>query len=1123
MKYKNTIILIVIIVIIGILIYRWYFNSFEGFLTNDDNLLKLTDISTYDYLWSNNLLLNQKGIKPESLIVLQKPKISTSNGKIIGSMVANSLDDINNKTVIVSKDVKSPIKLEEIFKLSPDSKMTSEPVFNKLLTYEELIDNTKRNANIVDMLNSSLSELQNIFGQIGTKIADKYDIKLYKMSLGEEGETKKLNVNTDGSISLSFNNPSGFNAISFPVGSTVKITKNNGSTETFYIPTEYMIDKNNNFIPEEEINYNTLFNGLSNIDGDKYNPFGKYGLGCKNNNNNNQNLYTNAGRKYNYNYALGSSKNESQALNSKEKLGTYIESDSVVKTGPVANNSKNSYIKINGNLYFVNHIVEIDNNDTNHNINDKRNISRYIYKYGTKIRSKRASKCSNKNNFSINKIGDYSDDIYCNPGEKLLNYRNCGPKRKRAYCINNDNFITANNNSMYSNYIYINREWIPFSEYEKYISIKYSSGFFPCKIKFAKRIDVSTELEYSFDIPKNNTYQPYTTIRIERTSSVSESINAINNFLNMNNSTLFNVYKRNILACLWHDGKVTIENFYKDDKDPNILFKFDKVLDTVNNEGPAFSPYVTIEFDNKNDAKEYVANILNKIQRNLENNKKKFKTPTITKNTIDLTDIMDIRSNKERNINKIQQDINEVLDNFKLEYNSLSGSKTEDIDNLKKIIQESMSVFSNNLNTYNVNLMMSLPNFSLKNDGNIESNYIDLSNGSIVQYYNKITNVNITMTEDPISLLLQKNLTNLTNQIETFITIFTKNGNKYDSLMNQISKGELKHYPLTIHRPIPPTGYKALGDIVEITGYTDEKSSALYNKNPRLNITEYGCVPEQCVVEVRPWLASDKIYEYSNDGKYLGLFRNPYLNTFRSTKSRNALPEGGVEKIVACVAKSRIIDDLKKAESCANEYKRGYEQIIKDSSLDRDNILYDKQESRMQSAIASRQDTINSLKNELKQMQKQDRKAIIINHSINRKKFQDLLDRQIYNMDKLITNLYSIISINVNMGELIAKLREKGIGIDKIEEIISTIKTGKRIYSLKTTTSDSGSSISDASTEEGTTASGAEADSHIAEPVKLQRIIYKTKDGREQEMILRSLVESSCGCYFTDEEIIRTR
>ena len=143
---------------------------------------------------------------------------------------------------------------------------------------------------------------------------------------------------------------------------------------------------------------------------------------------------------------------------------------------------------------------------------------------------------------------------------------------------------------------------------------------------------------------------------------------------------------------------------------------------------------------------------------------------------------------------------------------------------------------------------------------------------------------------------------------------------------------------------------------------------------------------------------------------------------------------------------------------------------------------------------------------------------MIINHSYNRKRFQDLLDKQIYNMDKLITNLYSVISINVNMDELISKLNARGITQAKIQEIIDTIKETDTTFTL-----DEGQIVPDNQQGVGETSDGNGPDAVIAEPAKLQRIIYRTRDGREQEMILRSLVESSCGCYFTDDEVIRTR
>jgi hypothetical protein len=1142
MKHLNTILLVVIVIVVLILIYRWYNNSFEGFLTNDDNLLTLTDVSTYDYLWSNNLLLEQykdDDTKPKNLVILQKPKISYANGKILGSMIATNLEDINKKSISVSKDVRIPVDLEEIVSLKPESDETIEPVFNKLLTFKELSDNVSRNEAIVTKLRTSLTDIESMFNakNINTKLKNKYYITLYTNYLGDN--TKRdvsLTKNDNGDMSLSYSETSGFNAISFPVGSKVTITKKGRGTSTFYIPADNITDDNDTFIEKDKITYDTIFaNSSGNLTEHTYNPFGMYGLGYKNYDNTNVQLYKNNNRQYNYNYTI-----EDNGI--KSALSSYIKDDNLIsKCSSLTNECNNCYIEIDNNLYFVKHVVEIVNNDDKYEINETRDIIRNVYTFGSKKGRISRGKCFKKHRFNDFDIGK-TNFIRCkNENEKLLHFDKLGcAGTRRGYCINNHDYIgqnTTENEIIY--HINVNREWINKDDYNSsYKGTDYDSdsGTFKCYIKFGSRTNVTNiddDKAYPIEIPKNNTADP--TYDFSITSSDNDNVirNAINGLFNMKKEQLFDTFKRNILACLWRDGEVVFEN--KDGSTNNnddYIIEFNKILFNEDNitEGPIYSPYVIFAFDNKTDAKYYVANILNKIHKGYEDEKKvvKFKTPTITPNVIDLLEFSDLRSESGRTISQIQKDINDVLDNFSVDDNSLKD-KDDEIAALKTAITNSISSFNTKLKIYNINLMMSMPIYKSGTNGK-EQEYINLFNGNHPINYeaNKIESITVEMMNDPISNLISSNIINITTQINKFISFFNTNGNKYAKLKRQIDEKSLNHYPLTIHRPIAPKGYKALGDIVEVTGYTDKNSSYLYNINPKANIEEYGCVPEQCVVEVRPWLVSDKVFEYYSVGVgYFALFRNPYLNTFRATKSKNVLPDGGVEKIVACVAKSGIIDDLKKADKCANEYKRGYEQVVKGSNLDRDSILYDKQEASMLSSIAERQDTITKLKQNLKQMQHQDRQAIIINHSINRKKFQDLLDKQTYNMDKLITNLYSIISININMGELISKLREKGITINKIEEIISTIKSGKKIYSnTPTTTAVSGVSINQVNEqngEGGVSESGLEPDSHIAEPVKLQRIIYKTQDGREQEMILRSLVEASCGCYFTDEEVLKTR
>lgn len=1113
MKYLNIIILSIIILIVGILVYRWYFNKTEGFfgLTQDDNLVKTNDLSTYDYLWSNNLYLEQfpKDNPPENLIVLQKPRLTDTNtGKILGTMITDKLDELNRNTTIVERDVKKPTGLQKIFTFNN----TSEPVFNKLLTADSLNEYKKRNDAVLNTLEQSLTDFDEIFNQALSKVNNNFTVELYRNSLGEEGETKNFITDEDGNLVIDVTNEI-YNGIKFPIGSTVEISIRNGQSYKYYIPTENAINNDNIVMGVDEIIYDKIFAGTG-LSQHSFNPFGSYGLGWKNYLENKEQLHKNANRMFNYNYGIGNN-GQPSGLTEKNALQSYIDNlvnsgESVDSSEELSNSGLNKYVQFDGKRFFVNHIIEINNNDTTYPINAKRNIVRNVYNYGSGEGYDYSSHCgSKKGTVDSQYIGMYEAE-YCRSNQtKIKSARdNCIKGRRRVWCAEGKPgetviFSDSHQKNKVVKQIYVNREWISAEDYSGFYNLNLSSlPSYKIEIKYGSRENYNNELsKLGFDIN-------------QEIFSQSNTNKSVIQLFQLNTGNLFDIHIRNILSCLWYDGEVTLENYYTGTE--GIEFTYDTEFEG-DHQGPKYSPYVTIKFVNKSEAQNFVAYNINNVQNNILY--RKFRNPTLSLDNITIPNFKKLTANNGNNIPQIKENILTVLDNYNRYSSNEQQIEDNEITTIKTAIESTISGFSNEIKLYYINFMMTLPKFKIDNEGNtIREGAINLANGQMIdnELSYKIRNVKITINKNsnPIYKVLVTNISKLRQDLQNFKEKFIADSSKYSTLITQIENNQLKHYPLTIHRPIAPPRYKALGDIVEISGYTNENSSAVYNKNPAENLEEYGCVPEHCVVEARPWLVSDKVYELRSNGQYLALFRNPYLNTFRAVTQVNATPEGAVEKIVACVAKSNIVNDIKHADKCANEYKRGYESVVNNNNLDRGNILFDKQEARLQNMLAERQETIDGLKKTISQVQKQDRQSIVINHSINRKRFQDLLDKQVYNMDQLITNLYSIISINVNMEELVARLQEKGITRDKISEIIDTIRKSEKIYSV---------SSSSTPIDVATTASGNEPDAVIAEPAKLQRIIYRTRDGREQEMILRSLVESSCGCYFTDEEVIRTR
>jgi hypothetical protein len=1134
MKYLNIIILSIIIIIIIILIYRWYY-GIEGFLTQDDNLVKIDEISNYTYLWSNNLYLSQyeDSTKPEQLIIFQKPKLEGDiTGKIIGTTIFNDINNINNnKSIIVNKDVKKPLKLQELFTYNN----TSTPLFNKLLKYENITNINSLNENIIKLLEETLLEIDNIGNQLLLNVNNKLNVILYTNGLGDTNNLSSKFILDSKNNSLTFSNKTinRYNAISFPIGSNVSFNRN-GRKETIMIPITNIKDENGNIISKENITYNSIFRN-TNLNANSFNPFGKNGLGFFNSSDYEakEELYLKKERNFNYNYSLGDS---SQSIEYFKNINLISYLNNIPKITDDSLLSEYSFININNKIFFVNHIVEILPNNIDYDINLKESIYKIIYSTKNSYESKKnkyfRTKCYRKGTYEYNTILNEANIGAINnlcknkkTGDNGKLFRvdslGCGlsSRMKRGYCTNsanNDNtFIVEDGNYSTSEFIkdvYVNRKWINKNEYTnefKNIDFKDSTNTFNYEIIYCSKSDYNNTIsKKDLQIPRNITKSIQNNINI--TSSTNKQYTEINELFNMSRTDLFDIKKRNILACLWYDGEITFENYFNGDS--RIKFKWDELID--GKEGPKYSPYVTIRFYNPKEAKYFVANILNKI--NNEFKKERFNIPTIEYKQVDgFTDILNkTTSNKGNNIYQIKENINNILDN----YIKLSEDSSL-ITGIKDLISSITSYLnSTTINIPYFNFMFSIPIYKIVDKQIVQKEYFDLSNGEIVNTIPNISNVEITITENnnPISNILYTSINKLKQDLTTFKNLFITDNTNYNNIITNINNKTLKHYPLTIYRPISPNNYKCLGDIVGISGFQGD--NAIFNINPNQNMDEYGCIPDHCVVNVRPWLISDKIYEYNENGKYLALFRNPFLNTFKAVTVKDALPDGNVEKIVACVAKSKLIDNLRDADDCANKYKDSYNKILNKTVLDRDSLLYDKQEERLQTLLSDRQETINSLQEQIRLVEKQDQQAIIINHSKNRKRFQDLLDSQVYNMDKLINNLYSIISINVNVDDLISKLKSKGITKEKIQEIISTIKRTIPIYSVQTTTTSITTTEEEKDADSNPTPTGT-----IVQPYKLQKIIYRTHDGKEQEMILRSLVESSCGCYFTDEEIIKTR
>ena len=135
----------------------------------------------------------------------------------------------------------------------------------------------------------------------------------------------------------------------------------------------------------------------------------------------------------------------------------------------------------------------------------------------------------------------------------------------------------------------------------------------------------------------------------------------------------------------------------------------------------------------------------------------------------------------------------------------------------------------------------------------------------------------------------------------------TLNIKKFSTFQSDLENNKIQNLPLKIYKPIAPPKYRVLGHV-----FCNTKTQLNEVIKPN---AEAGrgicCIPEQCLKEMRPWYASDKIFEYSKNNDYWAIYLNPYTNTFIST-NKNQLPEGKVYKVVACVKKCSAVEEQKR-------------------------------------------------------------------------------------------------------------------------------------------------------------------------------------------------------------------
>ena len=298
---------------------------------------------------------------------------------------------------------------------------------------------------------------------------------------------------------------------------------------------------------------------------------------------------------------------------------------------------------------------------------------------------------------------------------------------------------------------------------------------------------------------------------------------------------------------------------------------------------------------------------------------------------------------------------------------------------------------------------------------------------------------------------------NYMNKVYSLFDDYTKTTiSKVNNIRSQLVKfredviqNRLAQFPMRILRPSPPRGFVSLGDIIVNAADTN------YTSNKPV-LSNYGCVPEQCVKLVRDWLVTDRIYEYNRDNTYLAIYRNPYLQTFRAVTTPGIMPPGQIPKVVACVEKCKLVDDIIESDKCTRKFHKANKTVIESGNLDADNVVLSRESAIYKDKIKERQDKISQLQETARKLQIQDAKAEIVNSEYNRSKLQSLVGKQDRNINKLADKLgteNSQIDINVKFDyakftELIYRLDELPAPVK--QQILAVIdkEAGKKLGTL---------------------------------------------------------------------------
>ena len=421
----------------------------------------------------------------------------------------------------------------------------------------------------------------------------------------------------------------------------------------------------------------------------------------------------------------------------------------------------------------------------------------------------------------------------------------------------------------------------------------------------------------------------------------------------------------------------------------------------------------------------YLQNICNDII-NIYNNTKNTKLLDYLKLASDITQVKTLLQTLSQLSSQLSSQYNNdsISPDLDIYTNTNTGSdlnfsetplyiKLSEYKNINTLLGNIITLILSNSNNYYYCYVIFTPSQLVFSSTSITNTNTEMQSATLIQgTRNQITyadNLIINNSKDNLNTIFNNITYNINNDINTsIIRNFKPPLHNLLQIQNAMSTRTIDFFPLKIYEPIAPPNYISVGHIFCNT--EDDLNKVKLSNN-------VACIPQQCIRNIREWVASDKVFEYNKNNIYWALYKNPYIGTFISVNNPQQLPPGKVCKVVACVAKCTAIDELTKADNCARKYQQINKSIMNNITQAPDLVASAEEQIYLQK-IKQQSDNITRLKNRAQQMQISMDKAGIVNEEMNKSKLQNYVDTQQRNIEMVVNKLENDnnnIKTNINM------------------------------------------------------------------------------------------------------------